>query len=325
MKICFLDSSTIPYTSSDLESKNIRGAENVIIHLSRELSKLDNDVDVYNNCSENSIIENVKWSNLDKINKNITYDVAFTNNDIKLFDKVIAKKYVAFSHSIQSIEKFIRKGQLISYLKYKPKIILLGKYHDKNRNFLLKMFGKINLQWAVDQLFLETTLDESIIENRAIFTSRSDRNLDILINIWKNNIFPKNKSISLYSTPSDLIDNNYNIFSRKFDNKKSMVRDLLKSKVLLVPGHKGEIYCIAAEEARELCIPIVTLGIGSLNERVKHGITGFVAKNYDEFAYYTLKIFDDEILWKSLRNNLIKMRGTKKWSTVAINLLKEIQ
>jgi len=34
---------------------------------------------------------------------------------------------------------------------------------------------------------------------------------------------------------------------------------------------------------------------------------------------------DDEILWKSLRNNLIKMRGTKKWSTVAINLLKEIQ
>ena len=50
MKICFLDSSPIPYTSSDLESKNIRGAENVIIHLSRELSMLDIDVDVYNNC-----------------------------------------------------------------------------------------------------------------------------------------------------------------------------------------------------------------------------------------------------------------------------------
>ena len=44
----------------------------------------------------------------------------------------------------QSIEKFIRKGQLISYLKYKPKIILLGKYHEKNRNFLLKIFGTLN-------------------------------------------------------------------------------------------------------------------------------------------------------------------------------------
>ena len=43
MKICFLDSSPIPYTSNDLESKNIRGAENVTIHLSSELSKLNID------------------------------------------------------------------------------------------------------------------------------------------------------------------------------------------------------------------------------------------------------------------------------------------
>jgi glycosyltransferase involved in cell wall biosynthesis len=103
-----------------------------------------------------------------------------------------------------------------------------------------------------------------------------------------------------------------------------MVEDLLKSKVLLVPGHKGELYCIAAEEARELCIPIITLGIGSLSERVEHGITGFVAKNYDEFAYYTLEIFKDINLWKSLRNNLIKLRGSKKWDIVAVNLLNQI-
>ena len=325
MKICFLDNSPIPYNSNDIDSINIRGAENVIIHLSRELSKLNNDVYVFNNCLENNILENVKWSNLNKLEKNLTYDIAFTNNDIKLFDRIVAKKYVAFSHSVQSIEKFIRKGQLKSFLRYKPKIILLGKYHDKSRNFLLKMFGKIYLQWAVDPMFLETRLDESIIENRAIFTSRKDRNLDILIYIWKNNIFPKNKSISLYATPSELIDNNYNIFSREFDNKKFMVRDLLKSKVLLIPGHKSEIYCIAAEEARELCIPIVTLGIGPLSERVIHGNTGFVATNYEEFANYTLKIFNDHDLWKKLRNNLIQLRGSRKWNTVAINLLNQMQ
>ena len=33
MKICFLDNSEIPYTSKDLNSKQIRGGENVIIHL----------------------------------------------------------------------------------------------------------------------------------------------------------------------------------------------------------------------------------------------------------------------------------------------------
>ena len=324
MKICFLDNSPIPYNTNDLNSKDIRGAESVLIHLSNELTKLDNKVVVFNNSLENKTINGVKWSNLNNVNKNITYDLAFTNNDMKLFDKIIANKYVAFSHSIQTIEKFIRKGQLISYLKYKPKIILGGKYHNNKRNYLLKMFGSINLQWAVDPLFLETNLDEGIIENRAIFTSRRDRNLDMLIDIWKKKIFTQNKSIKLYTTPSNLIDNNYNIFTRNFNDKQSMVKDLLKSKVLLVPGHKGEIFCIAAEEARELCIPIVTLGIGSLSERVEHGITGFVAKNYEEFADYTLKIFNDENLWKDLRNNLIKLRGTKKWDKVAFNLLSQI-
>ena len=200
----------------------------------------------------------------------------------------------------------------------------MGKYHSNKRSYLLKMFGSINLEWAVDPLFLETKLDEGIIENRAIFTSRRDRNLDMLIDIWKKKIFTQNKSIKLYTTPSNLIDNNYNIFTRNFNDKQSMVKDLLKSKVLLVPGHKGEIFCIAAEEARELCIPIVTLGIGSLSERVEHGITGFVAKNYEEFADYTLKIFNDENLWKDLRNNLIKLRGSKKWDKVALNLLNQI-
>ena len=324
MKICFLDNSPIPYTSNDLNSKDIRGGENAIIHLSKELAKLNNYVEVFNNNSENQSFDNVKWTNINNTNIENVFDYAFTNNDIRLFNKISAKNYIAFSHSIQSIEKFIRKGQLLSFLKYKPKVIILGKYHDDNRNFLLKLFGKINLQWAVDPLFLEAEIDDSNVENRAIFTSRRDRNLDILIDIWKKKIFPKNKSIKLFVTPSDLIENNFNIYSRNFDNKISLLKDMLKSKVLLVPGHKGELFCIAAEEARELCIPIITLGIGSLSERVEHGITGFIAKNNDEFADFTLNIFNNYNLWKELRNNLLKLRGSKKWQTVASNLLKQL-
>ncbi len=324
MKICFLDNSPVPYTANFLNSKEIRGAENAVINLSQELVKFKHDVVVFNNCTETCIINNVKWDNLRNLNKDIVYDIVFTNNDIRLFDKILARKFFAFSHSIQSLEKFIRKGQLLSYIKYKPKIVLLGDYHNKNRNFLLKIFGTINLQWAVDSIFLNTSLDETIIEDRAIFTSRRDRNLDILIKIWKEKIFQKNKLIKLFTTPSDLIDNNFNIFSRNFGNKKSMVKDMLKSKVLLVPGHKGELFCIAAEEARELCIPIITLGIGSLSERVEHGVTGFIAKNTEEFADFTLQIFSNYDLWKKLRNNLLQLRGNKNWKTVASNLIKQL-
>lgn len=324
MKICFLDNVEFPYTSENNNSKFIRGAENILINLSKEISMLGHQVTVYNNSIINSSINNVNWFNFNKINQDIVYDIALTNNDIRLFSKVKANKYVAFSHSIQSLEKFIRKKQLISYLKYRPKIVLLSDYHKINRNFLIKIFGTINLEWAVDLCFLQTGLDDKLIEDRAIFTSRADRNLNILIDIWKKYIFSKNKSTKLFVTPSDLVDNNYNIYSRKLDDRKILIQDMLKSKVLLIPGHKGELFCLAAEEARELCLPIVTLGIGSLSERVQHGITGFIAKNPQEFAYFTLKLLGDNSLWQSLRNNLISLRGSKKWCDVAANLLSNI-
>jgi len=324
MKICFLDNTKIPYTSKDLTHSIIRGAESILINLSKEFNKLGHHVTVYNHTDGNQIIDNIKWSNLKYTDPLENYDLAITNNDIRLFNLVKANRYVAFSHSIQSLEKFIRKKQLISFLKYKPKIVLLSNYHENNRNFILKMFGTIKVDWAVDQIFLDTHINSNFNEEIAIFTSRNDRNLDMLIDIWKKKIFPINNKLKLLCTPSSLIDENFGIFPRSFSSRKFLIKDMLKSKIFLVPGHKSELFCLAAEEARELCIPIVTLGIGALSERVQHSKTGFIAKNSEEFAYYTLKIFKDIDLWNELRNNLFRLRGSKVWSNVASKILKNI-
>ena len=58
MKICFLDNVKIPYTSKDFYSNKIRGAENVVLNLSKELSNLEHQVTVYNHCLTNAKIEN---------------------------------------------------------------------------------------------------------------------------------------------------------------------------------------------------------------------------------------------------------------------------
>ena len=100
-----------------------------------------------------------------------------------------------------------------------------------------------------------------------------------------------------------------------------MIEDLKKSRIFLIPGHKSELFCLVAEEARELCIPIVTMGIGSLSERVEHGITGFIANSKEEFANYTLDLYKNQILWSELRKNLIKIRGKNNWRKVSEKLL----
>ena len=74
-----------------------------------------------------------------------------------------------------------------------------------------------------------------------------------------------------------------------------------------------------------MCLPIVTLGIGSLSERVNHQNTGFIAKNYDEFAFYTLELFKNDTLWNEMRNNLLKLRGSKNWRQSTYDLLKIIK
>ena len=287
MKIFFLDNSNISYTSEDIYSNKLRGGENTLINLSNEFSKLDHDVTIYNNSEKNYKIKNISWINLNQINDNPHYDLAISNNDIRLFDKISSTKKIAISYSIQSIEKFIRKGQFISYLKHKPKIALLGKYHQLNRNILLRIFGSFQISLAVDDIFLNSEIKKNILNDQAIFTSYSDRNLDLLVNIWKNKIYPINKKRKLLITPIKENYHSYNIFNRIFGDKKILLNDILNSRICLIPGHKAELFCIAAEEARELCVPIITLGIGSLSERVLHNKTGFVAKNPNEFADYT--------------------------------------
>ena len=101
-----------------------------------------------------------------------------------------------------------------------------------------------------------------------------------------------------------------------------LINDLKRSRLFLTPGHKTEVYCLAAEEARELCVPIVTMGFGCLYERVEHGITGFVAKNKKEFIEYSNLILNDDTIYLDIKKNLFKKRNIRNYSNVKNDLLR---
>ena len=325
MKICFIDKTPFQYNSKDLYSKNLRGAESVLINLSLALSKLGHQITIINNCPQTENINEINWININSNFSSDKYDLVISNGDCQLFKYAKSKNNILFSHSIQSIEKFIRKKQLISFLKYKPKICFISEYHKIKRSKILYLFGSINLKWSVDEIFLKSEISNKIDNYQAIFTSNKDRNLDLLIDIWKNNIFPQNKKLKLLVNSEDDNEQNYHIYKRKIGHQKKLIDDLRNSRLYLIPGHKAELFCLAAEEARELCIPIITLGIGCLKERVDHGVTGYVAKNKEEFAKYTLELFSDDIKWNLFRNNLIKKRSLRTWDKVAEDLINQIR
>ena len=325
MNICFLDKTTFNYNIKDLNSYKLRGAETVLINLALCLTKFGHNVTVINNCPTNESISGIKWLNINGVSKKLNFDIAISNNDCRLFDYIFSKKKILLSHSIQNFEKFLRKKQFISFFKHKPKVALLGNYHLSKRSFFTRSFGYFFLPYGLDEMFLKTQLNKNdkIDNNLAIFTSRVDRNLDLLIEIWSNYIFSKNNNAKLLVTPFNSMKlEKFNIFARRLGGRNIMISDLLKARMMLVPGHKAELYCLAAEEARELCVPIVTMGFGSLSERVDHGKTGFIAKTKKEFAEYSIKLFKDDILWNEVRSNLFSLRSSKTWENCTKVLIK---
>ncbi len=324
MKICFIDKTIFQYNSKDKYSKNLRGAETVIINLSKALNNLGHNITIINNCPKSEIIDGINWIN---INDNLikeNFDVSISNGDCQLFKYTSSKKNILFSHSLQSIEKFLRKKQFFSYIKYKPKVCFISKYHKKKRSKLLYMFGHINLRWAVDEIFQKSPKPTNIDNNLAIFSSKEGRNQDLLIKIWKENIYPKNDKFKLLINSQNKDNKKFNIINRTQQDQNKLLEELSKARVFLIPGHEAELFCLAAAEASQMCIPIVTLGYGCLSERVTHDKTGFIAKNNEEFANYTYRLFTDDYKWQLMRDNLEKKRFELSWRKVADDLIRQL-
>ena len=70
----------------------------------------------------------------------------------------------------------------------------------------------------------------------------------MLFKIWKDYINSVNKNVKLLSSPIENIEspNKFNVFFRELKNQKKLIEDLKKSRMMLVPGHKAELFCLAA-------------------------------------------------------------------------------
>ena len=324
-KIYFIEDS-FDYNGENLNDNFIAGSEKTLINITNELGKNKSLlIKVFNKTSIPKIINNVYWHNISQIDRNDKPDFLISMSDANLFYKLNGRKNFLWSHSVQNLEKFIRKKQLIPFIKFRPVMILEGDYHFKSRSLLTSFFGKKILKIAPDYDFINTKIDINFIPpQNAIFTTRSDRNLQFLIKSWfKIKINSTNAQLHI-NPPYTLsnIEKEKNIILRIKGDKKLLIKDLLNTRLFLSPGHIGEVFCLAAEEARELCIPIVTMGHGSLYERVEHNVTGYIAQNENDFIKYSNDILNDDEIFINLRKNLLQKRNTRNYLHVKNDFLK---
>jgi len=321
-KIIIIDNSDISYDGNDIDGPIIRGTETSLILLAEQFVKMGIHVDFCNSTNKFNIINGVKYFNKNHIDKNIIYDLAIAISDANEFKRVSSIKKAVFSNSNQPIEKFIRKKQLIPFLKYKPVLITLCDYQYNLRSYFTSFYGKKTIPITVDPKFLDIKIDENFLpDKKVVYNIRSNRNLDLLIKIWNEKIFPVNNQFRLYITPNLVEYNGFlkdnGIRLRKIGTRLEMINELKNYRALTYPGHKSDIFTLTAEEAIKLCLPVITFGIGSLKERVSHNETGFIAKNADQFADYTIKLLSDDNFYLKLKKKMSQKRNENSWDYIA--------
>ena len=321
-KIIIIDNSNLSYSGDDIEGIVVRGTEASLILLAEQFIRMGIKVDYCNSINKMKKFNGVNYFNKKDINKNLMYDLAIVISDANEFYRVSSIRKAVFSNSNQPIEKFIRKNQLIPFLKFKPILITLCDYQFKKRSFFTSFYGKKTIPITVDPKFLNVHINTNYLpERKVVYNIRSNRNLDNLIKIWCEKIFPINNEFKLYITP-ELIDyNNYhinnNIHLRTLGTRTEMIDELKNYRCLTYLGHKSDIFTLTAEEAIKLCLPVVTFGIGSLKERVTHMETGFIAKNDQEFADYTVKLLNDDNFYLDLKKKMNIKRKENNWDFIA--------
>ena len=320
--VIVIDNSDLSYTGEDINGTVVRGTEASLILLSEQFVRMGINVDYCNSIQKKVKVNGVNYFNKNEITKKKQYDLAIVISDANEFRRVSSLKKAVFSNSNQPIEKFIRKKQLIPFLKFKPTLITLCDYQYKKRSFFTSFYGKKTIPITVDPKFLDIEIDQNFLpEKKVVYNIRSNRNLNHLIKIWCNKIFPINNDFKLYITPN-LIDYNdfhkkNNIFLRTIGSRSEMIDEMKNYRALTYLGHKSDIFTLTAEEAIKMCLPVVTFGIGSLKERVSHNETGFIAKNDQEFADYTIKLLNDDKFYLDLKSKMKNKRKENSWEFIA--------
>ena len=320
--VIVIDNSDLSYTGEDINGTVVRGTEASLILLSEQFVRMGINVDYCNSIQKKVKVNGVNYFNKNEITKKKQYDLAIVISDANEFRRVSSLKKAVFSNSNQPIEKFIRKKQLLPFLRFKPTLITLCDYQYKKRSFFTSFYGKKTIPITVDPKFLDIEIDQNFLpEKKVVYNIRSNRNLNHLIKIWCDKIFPLNNDFKLYITPN-LIDYNdfhkkNNIFLRTIGSRSEMIDEMKNYRALTYLGHKSDIFTLTAEEAIKMCLPVVTFGIGSLKERVSHNETGFIAKNDQEFADYTIKLLNDDKFYLDLKSKMKNKRKENNWEFIA--------
>jgi len=333
MVIVMLDREEFSF--QDLDARPLAGAQTAFIELVKAFLRLGHHVFVRNYSEVEYVDGNLDWRHIER-SEIPPADLVIVNRSTTLFKYVEGhkKKVKLWLHNEAKYLVYLHNLKLL--FKYRPVLIFSGSYHRSTFpiGFLFK--NRI-IPYGISGAFKVSDLLKELPRPRVIFTSNPLRSLDWLVDKWKviHRSVPS-AELHVYSGPST-----YGKWGEKVSDKmnrvlgyaqahkdigvvihepipkRKLIEVMKQYRGMLYRGDKAETFCLAVAEAQSLGLPCVVQDIGSMKERVKDGITGFVTENDSEFIEKSIQLLQDNPTWQRMHKNCIAMNLNNSWSDSA--------
>ena len=324
MKLLFINNSLI-----NLNSKNINkvgGIEHCNIELAQGLSRLGHEVTLVSKIKNKQKVKNITnlpFNYLTSIENNNLYDIVVSSNYSQAFKFKQKSIKVLWMHNELQIEKSLRKKEFLPIILNKPHVVFVSNYLKQLTTSLYPFKSKTIIPNGCSELFLNNKRNKNI-KPIFIWTLKSDRGLDEIIDIWCQIIFKKLPLAELHvhglNVPKKKnINIDYDKFNIKFFGVVSrgfLANKYKYSSAMLHPGY-DETFCISALEALASGLPVITFNRTALAERVVNNVNGYIVETFEEMATKAINLVANKSQLTKLSNNA--SRSSKKfcWNNVA--------
>lgn len=342
-KLLFIDDG-IEFDSETVRSKPSGGAENAFVSLVEALAERKFDVNVFNNCKNQGLINKVKWRKLDSKINDENFDTLIINRGDKFLNfKSECKRRIFWIHNPAN---YLLKYRYLKKLILNPaKIIFSSEYHLNTYPKWAPFKQKVIIPYGVDSFIIKKISHLNLPKPNVIFTSNPQRGLQWLLDRWVYEIHPVVPEAKLFlfsgiETYGDFGKKNLSeilpiieraknlkkkgVFLKKPVKRGELLRFLKNSRLHLYEGSNDETFCMSIAESQVLGIPCVVKNFGCMNERIINNRSGFVCKSDKEFSQKAIKILTQDKCWLKMHQYMIKNNLHYSWKKIAEMWEKEI-
>jgi glycosyltransferase involved in cell wall biosynthesis len=313
-----------PFSGETMRSASLGGIESSIVQLSEALARRGHDVTVFNGVSSERREFGVQWRPVGEALDQSRGEIGIAVASPMAFGETSFRSRIFWLHNPLKSWRTIRRGDVGQLLANRPHFVICGRYHATRVPRWLPSRGRTIIHHGIQEDFFRREPAPEAPQPRAIFTSQPYRGLDWLLGLWGEikrlvpaaafDVFAPKIHQAAANARRHALEG---VSFRGSIARADLAHELATARVQLIPGHRDETYCLAAAEATAAGVPIVTLGVGSLSERVRDGETGFIARNRDEFIARTAALLSDDALWSVMHRNCLSESSLTTWDARA--------